>query len=126
MNSNVQLEELADGALAEKFQQVLAKVVDNLRDVNTSYKTKRKITIQLDFIQDESREDVRCDVAVSCKLAQPKPMSEFIFRMKDKDYGVSCAVIEADGGAWINAATKNIKEYLEFELSEFKNILIIS
>lgn len=75
MNSNVQLEELADGALAEKFQQVLAKVVDNLRDVNTSYKTKRKITIQLDFIQDESREDVRCDVAVSCKLAQPRPMS---------------------------------------------------
>lgn len=75
MNSNVQLEELADGALAEKFQQVLAKVVENLRDVNTSYKTKRKITIQLDFIQDESREDVRCDVAVGCKLAQPRPMS---------------------------------------------------
>lgn len=75
MNSNVQLEELANGALAEKFQQVLAKVVDNLRDVNTSYKTKRRITIQLDFIQDESREDVRCDVAVGCKLAQPRPMS---------------------------------------------------
>lgn len=75
MNSNVQLEELANGALAEKFQQVLAKVVDNLRDVNTSYKTKRRITIQLDFILDESREDVRCDVAVGCKLAQPRPMS---------------------------------------------------
>lgn len=75
MNSNVQLEELANGALAEKFQQVLAKVVDNLRDVNTSYKTKRRITIQLDFIQDESREDVICDVAVGCKLAQPRPMS---------------------------------------------------
>ena len=59
-------------------------------------------------------------------LEVEQPLSEFIFRMKDKDYGVSCAVIEADGGAWINAATKNIKEYLEFELSEFKNILIIS
>lgn len=59
-------------------------------------------------------------------LEVEQPMSEFIFRMKDKDYGVSCAVIEADGGAWINAAMKNIKEYLEFELSEFKNILIIS
>ena len=59
-------------------------------------------------------------------LEVEQPMSEFIFRMKDKDYGISCAVIEADGGAWINAATKNIKEYLEFELSEFKNILIIS
>ncbi len=83
MNSNVQLEELADGALAEKFQQVLAKVVDNLRDVNTSYKTKRKITIQLDFIQDESREDVRCDVAVGCKLAQPRPMSTRLAIGKD-------------------------------------------
>lgn len=83
MNSNVQLEELADGALAEKFQQVLAKVVGNLRDVNTSYKTKRKITIQLDFIQDESREDVRCDVAVGCKLAQPRPMSTRLAIGKD-------------------------------------------
>lgn len=83
MNSDVQLEELADGALAEKFQQVLAKVVDNLRDVNTSYKTKRKITIQLDFIQDESREDVRCDVAVGCKLAQPRPMSTRLAIGKD-------------------------------------------
>lgn len=66
MNSNVQLEELANGALAEKFQQVLAKVVDNLRDVNTSYKTKRRITIQLDFIQDESREDVSWHSRVLC------------------------------------------------------------
>lgn len=26
----------------------------------------------------------------------------------------------ADGGAWKNAATKNIKEYLEFELADYK------
>lgn len=48
-----------------------------------------------------------------------QPASEFIFRMKDSG-GVSCALFEADGGAWKNAAMKNIKDYLESELADFK------
>lgn len=47
-----------------------------------------------------------------------QPVSEFIFRVKDSGHGISCAIFEADGGAWKNAAMKNIKNYLEFELSE--------
>ena len=50
-----------------------------------------------------------------------QPVSEFIFRLKDSKYdGIECAIFEADGGAWKNAAMKNIKEYLEFELAEYK------
>lgn len=48
-----------------------------------------------------------------------QPVSEFIFRMKDSD-GITCALFEADGGAWKNAAMKNIKNYLEFELADYK------
>lgn len=48
-----------------------------------------------------------------------QPASEFIFRMKD-DQGISCALFEADGGAWKNAAMQNIKNYLEFELENYK------
>lgn len=48
-----------------------------------------------------------------------QPASEFIFRMKDSG-GISCALFEADGGAWKNAAMKNIKDYLESELADFK------
>lgn len=47
-----------------------------------------------------------------------QPVSEFIFRMKQDKYdGINCAIFEADGGAWKNAAMKSIKEYLEFELA---------
>lgn len=53
-----------------------------------------------------------------------QPVSEFIFRMK-QDRGIFCAIFEADGGAWKNAAMKNIKNYLEFELAELKNQFIV-
>ncbi len=48
-----------------------------------------------------------------------QPTSEFIFRMKNSN-GICCALFEADGGAWKNAAMKNIKNYLEAELEDFK------
>lgn len=47
-----------------------------------------------------------------------QPVSEFIFRIKDSN-GISCALFEADGGAWKNTAMKNIKDYLEFELADY-------
>lgn len=56
-----------------------------------------------------------------------QPMSSFIFRVKDNDrYGVTCALFEADGGAWKNEAKKNIKDYLEKELAGVPDIFVIS
>lgn len=56
-----------------------------------------------------------------------QPESQFIFRMRQNESsGVTCAIFEADGGAWRNAAMKEIKEYLQFELSEFKGFTVIS
>lgn len=52
-----------------------------------------------------------------------QPESKFIFRMKE---GPSAALFEADGGAWRNKAILNIKEYLQEELKELKNIEIIA
>lgn len=55
-------------------------------------------------------------------LEVPQPASEFIFRMKQDKYdGINCAIFEADGGAWKMAATTSIKEYLQFELGDFKD-----
>jgi hypothetical protein len=44
-----------------------------------------------------------------------QPESEFIFRMKN---GPSCALFEADGGAWKLAAMRNIKEFLQAALEQ--------
>ncbi|HIT65961.1 MAG TPA: hypothetical protein IAB61_01760 [Candidatus Merdisoma merdipullorum] len=56
-----------------------------------------------------------------------QPESAFIFRMRQNERdGVECALFEADGGAWKNAAMKNIKEYLQYELVEFPQFTVIS
>lgn len=56
-----------------------------------------------------------------------QPMSNFIFRVKDNERcGVTCALFEADGGAWKNNAKANIKAYLEKELEGKVSIFVIS
>ncbi len=56
-----------------------------------------------------------------------QPESAFVFRMRQTDgRGVECAVFEADGGAWKNAAMKSIKEYLQHELAELPRFTVIS
>ncbi len=54
-----------------------------------------------------------------------QPASDFIFRMKS-ERGISCALFEADGGAWENAAMANIKYYLEYELADVEGFTVIS
>lgn len=54
-----------------------------------------------------------------------QPVSEFIFRMRD-ERGITCALFEADGGAWKNVAMSKIKDYLQFELSKFPQFTVIS
>lgn len=54
----------------------------------------------------------------------PQPVSDFVFRMRDRD-GIQCALFEADGGAWKNEAMKNVKEYLESELEDYEEQFIV-
>lgn len=56
-----------------------------------------------------------------------QPESAFVFRMRQAEgHGVECAIFEADGGAWKNAAMKSIKEYLQYELAELPQFTVIS
>lgn len=55
-----------------------------------------------------------------------QPESEFVFRMKDYDSSVTCAIFEADGGAWKREAMNNIKAHLEVELADFTQFTVIS
>lgn len=47
-----------------------------------------------------------------------QPSSRFVFRMKQGTSSPLCAIFEADGGAWKNAAMKNIAKYLKSSLEE--------
>ncbi len=56
-----------------------------------------------------------------------QPESAFVFRMREGGRGeIECAIFEADGGAWKNAAMRSIKEYLQFVLGDLPQFTVIS
>ena len=63
---------LAGGALAERFEHVLKQVMQNMYDPNTKATTIRKIALTISFKADEERELVDIAHDVSAKLAPLK------------------------------------------------------
>lgn len=55
-----------------------------------------------------------------------QPKSSFVFRMRDDERGgVKCAIFEADGGAWKNAAMESIAGYIREQLSGKEGFTVI-
>lgn len=96
--SKVNLEEFAGGALQEKFDDAMEKVLVNLMDPNTPWKNKRKISVEITFEQNEDRDDTSVNVSVVPKLAPVKPIATRMVIGKDigtgevfaQEYGSQC------------------------------------
>ena len=71
---SIELKEIVGGALQEQFAKSFEKVIENLQNPNTPFKSVREITIKLKFEQNEKRDDVKCGIAVSEKLAPQSPI----------------------------------------------------
>lgn len=65
---NVKLGELDEGALQERFEYEMKKVIENISDPNTDFKKKRKITIDLEITTDEYRDQIYIEHEVKSKL----------------------------------------------------------
>lgn len=85
--NKVELKDLVGGALQEKFSKFFEKVVENLQDQNTSFKVKRKITVELTFDQNEARDDVSVSIDVKEKLAPQAGMKTSFYIGKNLKTG---------------------------------------
>jgi len=85
------LDSLAGGALAEQIQDALDKVLENIADPNTNYKTNRKLTIALTFTPDDKRELAKVTMEVKPTLAAATPSTTRIIIDRNKDGQVVCA-----------------------------------
>lgn len=92
----IKLEEIAGGALQEKFEKAFEHIIRNLQDPNTSFKVKRSINMKLSFTQDEDRSNVTCDLEVTEKLAPQKGLSTKFYTGTDLRTGE--LFIEEAGG----------------------------
>lgn len=65
---NVDLKELAEGAVQEKLDHVMEEVLENVMNPNTEAKKKRKVTINLTMTPSENRDTVTVDAQVKATL----------------------------------------------------------
>lgn len=122
MEERIELRDLVGGALQEQFARAFEKVIENLQNPNTPYKLNREINIKLKFAQNEKRDDVKCAILVSEKLAPQSPMETGFSVGKDLRSGKLYAVeygkgirgqlsiddVELDDGEELNEETGEI------------------
>ncbi len=72
------LNDIAGGALQEKVNEAMNRVLENMQDPNTPWKVKRNISIKIGFVQNEERDDTAVELSIDTKLA---PVSPIVTRM---------------------------------------------
>lgn len=69
VQAKINLETLAGGAFAEKLNEALMQVAENIQNPNTDATTKRQITVNIKFTPNKTRQMVGTQIAVTTKLA---------------------------------------------------------
>ncbi len=70
---------IGQGAAEEMFGDALKDVLGNIQDPNTEWKTKRKVTLTVEFAPgSDARQDAKISVAVKTSLAAKKPFGSTV------------------------------------------------
>lgn len=88
MEKMINLENFAEGALAERMDIALKEVLGNISDPNTDYKLKRKLTLEMTFASGEDRELAEVAIIAKTKLAPNKPIATKIVIGTDGKGGI--------------------------------------
>lgn len=84
---DLQLSELANGAVQEKLDGELQKVFANIHDPNTPAATKRAVTIKFEFKPDETRKVISLSSDFTTKLAPVEGVATTVLTGKDLTTG---------------------------------------
>ena len=66
--------QMASGAIQERVDYEVAKVIDNILDANTDAKAKRKITLTIELKPDENRQFISLSASAKSTLAPVVPI----------------------------------------------------
>lgn len=105
---NTNLSELAEGSLQERFDHEMAKIAENIMDLNTDPEKKRKITITLTMTADEYRDEISLEAEVKSTLVPRKAVS-------------TRALIDSDGtDIYVNELKSGQKGQMFFDPTDSK------
>ena len=73
-NTKSRILQMAKGAIQERVEYEVAKVIDNILDVNTDPNTKRKITLTIEMKPDDNRQFISIKASAKSTLAPVVPI----------------------------------------------------
>lgn len=82
-NIDINILQLAQGAVQEKLDREFEKVFENIQDPNVTATAKRTITLKIDLVPDDVRQVVKTNVTATSKLAPTDPVTTTILTGKD-------------------------------------------
>ena len=85
--SRINLQKLAGGAFAEKLNEALLQVADNIQNPNTDAVAKREITVKIKFAPNKTRQLVNTTISVTTKLAATEAIDTQMLMGKDLKTG---------------------------------------
>lgn len=84
--------QMARGAIQERIDYEMAKVIDNILDPNTDATTKRKLTLTIELRPDDNRQTVFVSCGANSKLCPTNPVSTSLYITGDGMNGEVVAV----------------------------------
>lgn len=110
------LDELMNGALTERFNREMARVLENVFDMNTKAKVKRQIVIAVDIVPNERRDAATFRVDVRSKLAPPEAIDQTVFLDLHTDGSVTATEMtrEVPGQMDMDGNEQPLPNILEF------------
>jgi len=110
------LDELMDGALTERFNYEMERVLQNVFDVNTNPKAKRQIQIVIDITPNERRDAAEFKVDVKSKVAPPIAVAQTVMLYQDDDGNVTATELTGQvPGQMDMDGNVNIPKVVQFE-----------
>lgn len=77
--------QMAKGAIQERVDYEVTRVVDNLLDMNTDAKAKRKVTLNIVMTTDDDRRVVKVEASAKSTLAPVSPIGTSLVITADKN-----------------------------------------
>lgn len=95
MSQIIDLTQFADGAVAERFNQELIKVLENIADPNTDPKKVRKLTLTVSIAGNEKRDIATVGIQAKTALAPAKQIETQIIMDYDNRGRVTGAELKS-------------------------------
>lgn len=123
MPNIIDLNTFADGALSERANVELQKILENIHDPNTDAKKARKLTLTITLSADDKRDVVLINVVAKSTLAPAKPIESKLIMDMDNKGKITGAELKSGikGQTYIDVETEEIKDDRGTKIVNFKN-----